>query len=150
MGKKRVFRKRIKKWVRTMGIKNGLMKKMGLNHGFGLLRTGDTAEADQKGCWKILGRTSTDIIKSGGYKISALQIEDALLAHPLVAHCAVVGIPDEALGETITAIISCDAEEVPPPFSRSPYTLGETITAIKFCDAEEVPTLLLPECVHPG
>ena len=62
--------------------------------------------------WRILGRTSTDIIKCGGYKISALQIEDALLAHPQVSHCAVMGVPDDALGEAVVAVISCDAEKV--------------------------------------
>ena len=40
------------------------------------------------------------------------QVEDALLAHPQVAHCAVVGVPHEALGEAVTAIISCDRKEV--------------------------------------
>lgn len=76
-------------------------------------RTGDTAgtEGDDN-CWKILGRTSTDIIKSGGYKISALQIEDALLAHSKISNCAVLGIEDEALGEAIAAVISCDSDKV--------------------------------------
>lgn len=78
-----------------------------------LCRTGDTAatEGEDK-CWKILGRTSTDIIKSGGYKISALQIEDALLGNPKISNCAVLGTSDEALGESITAVISCDGEKV--------------------------------------
>ena len=78
-----------------------------------LFRTGDTATTEGKdACWKILGRTSTDIIKSGGYKISALQIEDALLGNPKISNCAVLGTPDEALGESITAVISCDGEKV--------------------------------------
>lgn len=76
-------------------------------------RTGDTAETvGEDRCWKILGRTSTDIINSGGYKISALQIEDALLEHPGVSNCAVVGTEDDALGEAICAVISCDKAQV--------------------------------------
>jgi len=50
-------------------------------------RTGDTAEEDTDGCWKILGRSSTDIIKSGGYKVSALQVTLDLLQPPLQSLC---------------------------------------------------------------
>ena len=82
-------------------------------------RTGDTATTEgEDNCWKILGHTSTDIIKSGGYKISALQIEDVILEHPKVSNCAVLGVADEALGESITAVISCDGQEV--GLSQSP------------------------------
>ena len=62
--------------------------------------------------WRILGRTSVDIIKSGGYKISALGIENVLLAHPRVAECAVVGLPDDMLGERVAAIVACKGDEV--------------------------------------
>lgn len=62
--------------------------------------------------WRILGRTSIDIIKTGGYKISALQVEDALLSHPAVSGCAVLGVEDEALGEKVVAVVSCEAEKV--------------------------------------
>ena len=62
--------------------------------------------------WRILGRTSVDIIKSGGYKISALGIENVLLAHPRVAECAVVGLPDDMLGECIAAVVACKGGEV--------------------------------------
>ena len=75
-------------------------------------RTGDTASQDESRYWKILGRTSTDIIKSGGYKLSALQIEDVLLDHPDIAECAVVGIPDDDMGEVVTAIIACKSRQV--------------------------------------
>ena len=50
-----------------------------------------------------MGRASVDIIKSSGYKISALDIETAILPHPAVAECAVVGLPDPTVGETIAA-----------------------------------------------
>jgi malonyl-CoA/methylmalonyl-CoA synthetase len=67
--------------------------------------------------WRILGRTSVDIIKSAGYKVSALGIESVLLAHPAVAECAVVGLPDDALGERIAAVVACKDAPVskPPP-----------------------------------
>lgn len=55
---------------------------------------GDTACIDSDGYYKILGRTSVDIIKSGGYKISALDVEGKLLLHPDVSECAVLGAPD--------------------------------------------------------
>ncbi|MEM9259031.1 MAG: AMP-binding protein, partial [Bacteroidota bacterium] len=70
----------------------------------GWFRTGDIAEKNE-GMYRILGRDSIDIIKSGGYKISALEIEAELLRHKLVDECAVVGIPDEEWGEIIVAAI---------------------------------------------
>ena len=52
-----------------------------------------------------MGRSSVDIIKSGGYKISALDIERHLLAHDAITDVAVVGIPDVTYGEKIAAIV---------------------------------------------
>lgn len=74
----------------------------------GWFKTGDTAASEgSPPYWRILGRTSVDIIKSGGYKISALEIENALLAHPAVNECAVVGVEDETQGQVIAAILTC-------------------------------------------
>ncbi len=73
--------------------------------------TGDTAILND-GMYKILGRNSVDIIKSGGYKISALQIEDALRKHRDINDCAVVGIPDEEWGEIIAAGIISPKKEL--------------------------------------
>ena len=70
----------------------------------GWFRTGDVAVVEND-YYRILGRTSIDIIKSGGYKISALEIEEVLRMHPAVAECAVVGIPDDEWGERICAAI---------------------------------------------
>jgi malonyl-CoA/methylmalonyl-CoA synthetase len=70
----------------------------------GWFRTGDIAELDEKGYYKILGRASQDILKSGGYKISALEIESALLEHPAVNEVAVVGVPCEMYGEKVAAV----------------------------------------------
>ena len=63
----------------------------------GWFRTGDVGVLDE-GSYRLLGRLSVDIIKTGGYKISALEIEDVLRAHPAVADCAVVGAADPTLG----------------------------------------------------
>lgn len=69
----------------------------------GWFRTGDMATRDADGYVKIVGRKATDLIKSGGYKIGAGEIENALLEHPGVAEAAVTGEPDDDLGERIVA-----------------------------------------------
>ncbi|MEZ4810229.1 MAG: acyl-CoA synthetase [Allomuricauda sp.] len=70
----------------------------------GWFKSGDIAVLDGDS-YKILGRNSVDIIKSGGYKISALEIEEVLRAHPKIKDCGVVGIPDLEWGEIIGASI---------------------------------------------
>jgi malonyl-CoA/methylmalonyl-CoA synthetase len=70
----------------------------------GWFRTGDTAVLEN-GSYRILGRTSVDIIKSGGYKISALEIEEVLRTHPDIAECAVVGVEDAEWGERICVAV---------------------------------------------
>ncbi|EMD28309.1 acyl-CoA synthetase [Amycolatopsis azurea] len=69
----------------------------------GWFRTGDMATRDAAGYVKIVGRKATDLIKSGGYKIGAGEIENALMEHPGVAEVAVTGEPDDDLGERIVA-----------------------------------------------
>jgi malonyl-CoA/methylmalonyl-CoA synthetase len=75
----------------------------------GWFMTGDTAVVED-GYYRILGRTSMDIIKSGGYKLSALEIEEVLRTHPAIADCAVVGLPSEEWGETVAAALVTKAE----------------------------------------
>ena len=70
----------------------------------GWFQTGDTAR-EQDGFFTIVGRTSVDIIKSGGYKVGAGEVEDALLAHPSVVEAAVVGVADEDLGQRVVAYV---------------------------------------------
>lgn len=70
-------------------------------------KTGDTALYD-KGIFKIQGRTSVDIIKSGGYKISALDVENCLIEHPNIVDCAVIGLPDEKWGEKVVSLVVID------------------------------------------
>ena len=71
----------------------------------GWFRTGDIAIRDGDGYLRLLGRSSVDILKSGGYKLSALEIEDALREHDAVSEIAVVGMPDEVWGECVVAVI---------------------------------------------
>ena len=66
----------------------------------GWFRTGDTAVVD-KGSYRLLGRSSVDILKTGGYKVSALEIEEVLREHPAIAECAVVGLDDEEWGQRV-------------------------------------------------
>ena len=68
----------------------------------GWFRTGDMAVLEG-GYYRILGRLSVDIIKSGGYKLSALEIEDTLRQHPAIKECAVVGVADDTWGEAVAA-----------------------------------------------
>ncbi len=70
----------------------------------GWFRTGDVAVRD-RGAYRLLGRTSVDIIKTGGYKVSALEIEEVLRRHPAVAECAVVGVADAEWGERVSAVV---------------------------------------------
>jgi malonyl-CoA/methylmalonyl-CoA synthetase len=74
----------------------------------GWFRTGDMAVVE-RGSYRLLGRTSVDIIKTGGYKVSALEIEEVLRTHPAVAECAVVGITDAEWGERVAAAIELRA-----------------------------------------
>ncbi|XP_037671566.1 malonate--CoA ligase ACSF3, mitochondrial isoform X2 [Choloepus didactylus] len=71
----------------------------------GWFKTGDTAVFKDGSYW-IRGRTSVDIIKSGGYKLSALEIERHLLAHPSIADVAVLGIPDVTWGQRVAAVVA--------------------------------------------
>lgn len=68
-------------------------------------KTGDRAIMDADGYYSIQGRLSADILKMGGYKISALDIERVLLDSPLVAEIAVLGLPDDTWGEKVAAIV---------------------------------------------
>ncbi|KAG2729036.1 hypothetical protein I3843_01G227100 [Carya illinoinensis] len=73
-------------------------------------RTGDAGKVDADGYYIILGRTSADIMKVGGYKLSGLEIESAILEHPVVAECCVLGLPDKDYGEAVCAIIVPNAD----------------------------------------
>ncbi|MFF8483135.1 acyl-CoA synthetase [Streptomyces sp. CAI-85] len=80
----------------------------------GWFRTGDVAVRDPDGQVRIVGRKATDLIKSGGYKIGAGEIENALLEHPGVREAAVTGEPDDDLGERIVAWVVPVDPQAPP------------------------------------
>ncbi|XP_006860328.1 PREDICTED: acyl-CoA synthetase family member 3, mitochondrial [Chrysochloris asiatica] len=71
----------------------------------GWFKTGDTVVFKDGRYW-IRGRTSVDIIKSGGYKLSALEVERHLLAHPSITDVAVIGVPDMTWGQRVTAVVT--------------------------------------------
>ncbi|MEU2383539.1 acyl-CoA synthetase [Streptomyces sp. NPDC012461] len=80
----------------------------------GWFRTGDMAVREDDGSVRIVGRKATDLIKSGGYKIGAGEIENALLEHPGVREAAVTGEPDADLGERIVAwVVPADPKSPP-------------------------------------
>ena len=90
----------------------------------GWFRTGDLATLAPDGYIRIVGRRATDLIKSGGYKIGAGEIENALLEHPAVAEAAVTGEPDDDLGERIVAWV------VPSGEAPSPRELADHVARL--------------------
>lgn len=101
----------------------------------GWFRTGDTAVVEN-GVYRILGRTNIDILKTGGHKVSALEIEEALREHPAVAECAVVGVPDLEWGERVAAaVVLKDGGALDLPSLR--------VWAKEFLAAHKLPSRLL-------
>lgn len=86
----------------------------------GWFKTGDIAEIID-GSFRILGRNSTDIIKSGGYKISALEIEECIRSEKNIIDCSVVGLPDDEWGELIAAAL----------IAENSFELGLMIDSLK-------------------
>lgn len=85
--------------------------------------TGDTVCYDPTvNSFKIMGRNSVDIIKTRGYKVSALEIETKLLENQTIEDCAVLGVPDEVLGQKILALVvfkqESQAEELIPSLKK--------------------------------
>ncbi|PIA64892.1 hypothetical protein AQUCO_00100399v1 [Aquilegia coerulea] len=95
----------------------------------GFFKTGDTVRVDEDGYFVILGH----IMKVGGYKLSALDIEAVLLEHPVVSECCVLGLPDKAYGEAVCAIIvpSADAKNRGEEACKPAITLEELQTWAK-------------------
>ena len=94
--------------VKSNGLMTGYRGRPGetaacFRHGWFL--TGDVARREADGYVALIGRRSVDIIKSGGFKISAREIEDCLRRHPDVKDAAVVGVPDRVFGQRIVAAV---------------------------------------------
>ena len=85
-------------------------------------RTGDAAVIDADGFHRIVGRQSMDIIKSGGFKVGAGEVETSLLGHPSVREVAVVGVADADLGQRIVAYVVGDGVD---PQSLIDHVAGE-------------------------
>jgi malonyl-CoA/methylmalonyl-CoA synthetase len=101
----------------------------------GWFRTGDTAVVEN-GVYRILGRTNIDILKTGGHKVSALEIEETLRQHPAIAECAVVGVPDPEWGERVAAaLVLKDGDALDLPALRT--------WAKEFLAAHKLPSRLL-------
>ncbi|HET6965879.1 MAG TPA: AMP-binding protein, partial [Acidimicrobiales bacterium] len=83
----------------------------------GWLRSGDVACIDPDGWHRIVGRQSTDLIKSGGYRIGAGEVEAALLSHPGVREAAVIGAPDDDLGQVVVAYVVAERGVTGPDLS---------------------------------
>jgi malonyl-CoA/methylmalonyl-CoA synthetase len=81
----------------------------------GFFHTGDIASWTSDGEIRIVGRRATDLVKTGGYKVGAGEVEAALLEHPAVREAAVVGAPDDDLGERIVAFVVVRAGAAPGP-----------------------------------
>jgi len=92
----------------------------------GWFRTGDMATRDADGYVRLVGRKGTDLIKSGGYKIGAGEIENVLLEHPGVAEAAVTGAPDPDLGEHVVAwIVPADPSDPPSAEQLADFVAGQ-------------------------
>ena len=85
----------------------------------GFFYTGDIAAIEPTGEVRIVGRRATDLIKTGGYKVGAGEVDAALLEHAAVREAAVIGVPDEDLGERIVAFVVAASGATPRPEGSS-------------------------------
>jgi len=115
-------------------------------------RTGDVAVVED-GYYRILGRRSVDIIKTGGFKVSALEIEEVLRTHPAVAECAVVGVDDPEWGERVCAAVELrEGVELTlgelQPWARerlAPYKLPRALLAVPALPRNAMGKVVKPE-----
>ncbi len=103
----------------------------------GWFRTGDMAVIEPDGMHRIVGRASTDLIKSGGYRIGAGEVENALLDHPAVREAAVVGAPHSDLGQQIVAYVVADGvtERELVDFVAGHLSVHKRPRVVRFIDA---------------
>ena len=120
----------------------------------GWFRTGDVAVVEE-GSYRLLGRTSVDIIKTGGFKVSALEIEEVLRTHPAVAECAVVGLQDGDWGERVAAavelqdgaILSLEELQQWAKTLLAPYKVPRALTAVAALPRNAMGKVVKPEVV---
>jgi malonyl-CoA/methylmalonyl-CoA synthetase len=141
-------------WKREEATAAAFVRDAG-GHGLPWFKTGDTVTRDEDGFFKILGRTSVDILKSGGYKLSALEIEEVLREHASVGEVAVVGVPDETWGERVVACVvprggpACDGEAV-RAFAKerlAAYKVPKEVVSMPHLPRNAVGKVVKPELV---
>lgn len=118
----------------------------------GWFRTGDVAVLEE-GSYRLLGRSSVDIIKTGGYKVSALEIEETLRTHPGIAECAVVGVEDPDWGERVCVAVeprdgAAPALEELQGWARerlAPYKLPRELRAVEALPRNAMGKVVKPE-----
>ena len=118
----------------------------------GWFRTGDMG-VRERDYYRIMGRLSVDIIKSGGYKLSALEIEAALLEHPNIGECAVIGVPDDTWGESVAAVVVLkDATSLELPVLRDWCKARLSVYKIpqRLLLAEELPRNAMGKVTKPA
>jgi len=121
----------------------------------GWFRTGDTAVVE-RGAYRLLGRTSTDIIKTGGFKVSALEIESTLREHPAVRDCAVVGVPDDDWGERVCAAVELIGNATVSPgvlqdwmkARLAPYKVPKSVVAVESLPRNAMSKVVKPDVVR--
>ncbi|WP_314177594.1 acyl-CoA synthetase [Streptomyces winkii] len=124
----------------------------------GWFRTGDMATQDADGHVRLVGRKATDLIKSGGYKIGAGEIENVLLSHDAVAEAAVTAAPDPDLGEHVVAwIVAADPARPPQPEELAefvakqlaPHKRPRTVHFVEALPRNDMGKVLKRELTHP-
>ena len=118
----------------------------------GWFRTGDVAVCEQ-GAYRLLGRSNVDIIKTGGFKVSALEIEEILRTHPAIAECAVVGVSDEDWGERVSAAVelrtgaslSLDELQQWAKVQLAPYKVPRALQAVPALPRNAMGKVVKPE-----
>jgi malonyl-CoA/methylmalonyl-CoA synthetase len=118
----------------------------------GWFRTGDVA-VRENGSFRLLGRSNVDIIKTGGFKVSALEIEEILRTHPAIAECAVVGVHDEDWGERVSAAVelrngaslSLDELQQWAKVQLAPYKVPRALQAVPALPRNAMGKVVKPE-----
>jgi long-chain acyl-CoA synthetase len=120
-------------WIKGHNVTKGYYKRPDATRDAvvdGWLKTGDVAVRDDDGSYFIVDRKK-DLILRGGYNVYPREVEEVLYAHPAVAEAAVIGVPDERLGEEVQAVVA-----LKPGASATPDELvahcRERVAAFKY------------------
>jgi malonyl-CoA/methylmalonyl-CoA synthetase len=122
----------------------------------GWFRTGDTAVLEN-GAYRLLGRTSVDVIKTGGYKVSALEIEDTFREHPAVRDCAVVAVADpDDWGERVCIAVELQQDATLDPDALiawakarlAPYKVPKSVAIVDSLPRNAMGKVLKPQVAH--